>query len=77
MIKTTDYFTRRRKDRPYLQDEWLVRAWHAPEYVETQPDGRVRHYIYVKEHDKYLRVVFEGDLVHNAFLDRNFIGQKH
>ena len=71
-MKTTLYFDRRRNDRLYLRDEWLKEAWEKPEYVELQPDGRKRHYIYIPEHQKYLRVVFEGEMVHNAFLDSAF-----
>ena len=41
---------------------------------EAQKDGRVRKWIYIKEVDKYLRVVFlqDGETVHNTFFDRNF-----
>jgi hypothetical protein len=76
-MEVTQYFAGRRKDRPYLQDKWLQKALDEPEYVEVQPDGRKRHYIYISEYDKYLRVVFEGEMVHNAFLDRRFKGKRH
>jgi hypothetical protein len=75
-MKTTHYFDRRRLDRPYLRDEWLKQAQENPEYVELQLDGRKRHYIYISEHQKYLRVVFEGEMVHNAFLDTAFTRKK-
>ncbi len=41
---------------------------------EMQKDGRIRRWIYIKEVDRYLRVVFmqDGETVHNAFFDRNF-----
>jgi len=71
-MKVTPYFARRRKDRSYLRDEWIKEAWDKPEYAELQPDGRKRHYIYIREHQKFLRVVFEGEMVHNAFLDSAF-----
>ena len=72
-MKTTWYFdTVVRMKRPYLRDEWLEEAWHNPIYADLQPNGRVSHFIYVPEFCKYLRVVFEGDIVHNAYLDRNF-----
>jgi len=76
-MKTTPYFDRRRKDRMYLRDEWLAEAWDKPVHVETQPDGRKQHYIYIPQHQKYLRVVFEGEMVHNAFLDSNFTRKRH
>lgn len=78
-MKTTPYFDRRRKekDRAYIRDEWLTEARERPFYREKQPDGRMRHYIYIPEHKKYLRVVFEGEMVHNAFLDRNFTAKRH
>ena len=42
--------------------------------VEIQKDDRIRKWIYVKEVDKYLRVILlsDGVTVHNAFFDRNF-----
>lgn len=42
--------------------------------METQPDGRIRHWVFISELDKYLRVVTleDGETVHNAFPDRNF-----
>ena len=72
MKKTNYYSNTVLTRRPYLREEWLKEAWEAPLYVETQPDGRKRHFIYISEYDKYLRVVFEDDFVHNAFLDRRF-----
>lgn len=72
-MKTTRYFEMTvRARRPYLRTEWLEQARDNPLHVEVQPDGRKRHFIYIAEYDKYLRVVFDGDLVHNAFLDRGF-----
>ncbi len=51
-------------------------ARQGKEFVkeEVQEDGRIRRWIYIKEADKYLRVVFlqDGETVHNAFFDRNF-----
>ena len=41
---------------------------------EVQTDGRVRYWIFVKELEKYLRIVTlaDGETVHNAFPDRDF-----
>jgi len=49
-----------------------------PVYSEIQPDGRIRHWIFIPELGKYLRVVTldDGETVHNAFPDRNFKGVK-
>ena len=40
---------------------------------EVQENGRVRHWGFVEELGKYLRVgtLAEGETVHNAFPDRN------
>lgn len=77
-MKTTRYFENIvRPKRPYLKDEWLIEAWKNPIHKQKQPNGRVRHYVYIAEAGKYLRVVFEGDIVHNAFLDRRFTLEKH
>ena len=46
----------------------------SPVRRETQPDGRIRHWVYVAELGRYLRVVTleDGETVHNAFPDRDF-----
>jgi hypothetical protein len=72
---TTAYF---RDDvllkRPYIRPEWCLEAISHPFRRETQPDGRIRHWIFVDELDRYLRVVTleDGVTVHNAFPDRRF-----
>ena len=44
--------------------------------IETakQPNGRLRHWVYIEEFRKYLRVVTleDGETVHNAFFDRGY-----
>ena len=74
-IPMTDYF---RNDvlikRPYIQLEWCRLALLNPVSREIQEDGRIRHWIFVAELDKYLRVVTleDGSTLHNAFPDRRF-----
>lgn len=74
-IPMTDYF---RNDvlmkRPYIQLEWCRLALLNPVSREIQEDGRIRHWIFVPELDKYLRVVTleDGSTIHNAFPDRRF-----
>jgi hypothetical protein len=72
----TDYF---RKDvlakRPYLRLEWCLAALSQPIRREIQAeDGRIRHWIFIPELDRYLRVVTlpDGVTLHNAFPDRRF-----
>lgn len=45
-----------------------------PMKKEIQPDGRIRYWGYVKELDKYLRIITldDGLTIHNVFPDRNF-----
>jgi hypothetical protein len=75
MQPMTDYF---RNDvlekRPYIRLDWCVTALNAPLRREVQPDGRIRHWLYVPELERYLRVVTlpDGVTLHNAFPDRNF-----
>lgn len=75
-MKFTQYFlyTRKRPDRSCIQDEWILNAIDNPIRVEIQKDERIRKWIYVKEVNKYLRVILlaDGVTVHNAFFDRNF-----
>lgn len=75
-MQTTDYF---RNDvlikRAYLREEWLVQALQSPYRREVQPeDGRIRHWVWIEELQRYLRVVTleDGQTVHNAFPDRRF-----
>ncbi len=60
--------------RPYLKMEWIEHVLNNPIRTEVQPNGRIRHWGYIAERDKYLRVVTEpdGETVHNAFFDRRF-----
>lgn len=60
--------------RPYLRQEWLAEVVANPLHVEMQPNGRIRHWAYIAELGKYLRVITEpdGETVHNAFPDRGF-----
>jgi hypothetical protein len=72
----TEYF---RNDvlvkRPYIQLEWCLAAIDTPFRKEIQPeDGRIRHWIFITELNRYLRVVTleDGVTLHNAFPDRRF-----
>lgn len=75
-METTDYF---RNDvmakRPYIKPEWLELALSQPLRREVQAeDGRIRHWVWIAELGKHLRVVTlpDGRTVHNAFPDRRF-----
>jgi hypothetical protein len=74
-MKITSYF----RDsvmvrRPYLKEEWLAQVLAQPVQTEIQQNGRIRHWAFIPELGKYLRVVTEadGETVHNAFPDRSF-----
>jgi len=74
-MKTTRYFEEQvLVKRPYLQREWCQLAINQPLQREVQENGRIRHWVYISELGKYLRVVTleDGETVHNAFPDRNF-----
>ena len=53
---------------------WCEQAVRMPLRREVQLDGRIRHWIFVRELGKYLRVVTleDGETIHNAFPDRDF-----
>jgi hypothetical protein len=75
-METTHYF---RNDvmvkRPYIKAEWLELALANPVLREVQvDDGRIRHWVWIEELGRYLRVVTleDGTTVHNAFPDRRF-----
>ncbi len=75
-MKFTLYFlyTRNRADRSCIKEEWIRNAIDNPLRTEVQKDGRIRKWIYIKEVDKYLRVILlsDGVTVHNAIFDRSF-----
>ena len=76
-MKTTRYFDELViVKRPYIRPEWCEQAIQHPERTEVQPDGRIRHWAFIPDLGKYLRVVTlpDGETVHNAFPDRNFKG---
>ena len=75
-MKFTNYFlhTRQRPDRQKIKMEWIEHVFRFPEHEQTQTDGRQRKWGYIKEVDKYLRIVVleDGKTVNNAFFDRDF-----
>jgi hypothetical protein len=74
-VKTTRYFEEQvLVRRPYLQREWCERTIGNSIRKELQPDGRIRHWCFIEEIGKYLRVVTleDGETILNAFPDRNF-----
>ncbi len=80
-MKTTQYFefTRNRKDRAQIKDDWIKSVVENPERKEIQSDGRIRKWGRISEINKYLRVILLGDgvTVHNAFFDRSYKEEKH
>ena len=64
-----------REKRPYIRLEWCQAALQNPVRRVVQPeDGRIRHWVWVGEIGRYLRVVTlpDGVTLHNAFPDRRF-----
>lgn len=49
-------------------------AINDPVRKEMQDNGRIRHWKYIPELNRYLRVITlnDGKTIHNAFPDRNF-----
>jgi len=74
-VKTTAYFEEQvLRKRPYLKQEWCLMTINNPVKKETQDNGRIRHWKYISELNRYLRVITleDGETIHNAFPDRNF-----
>ena len=71
-MDTTDYFERNVKSRRYEahQEAWIERVIANPYASEIQPDGRLRQWGFIDEANKWLRVITENGVVHNAFFDR-------
>ncbi len=77
-VKVTRYFeaVRQRPDRSLIQDAWIQRAIQSPIRQKIQADGRIRRWCQVPEMDnRYLRVILlpDGETIHNAFFDRDFV----
>ena len=71
-MKQTEYFKRRvLGERPYVELAWCEAAVREPEATEVQSDGRVRHWHFVSELDKYLRVATleDGETLHGGRRD--------
>jgi hypothetical protein len=76
---TTRYFREQvLRKRPYLRLEWCAAVLTAPLVREVQADGRIRHWAFVPELGRYLRVITleDGRTVLNAFPDRDFQPEK-
>jgi hypothetical protein len=74
-MKTTRYFEEQvLRKRPYIKLEWCEKALEDPIEEEIQPDGRIRHWVFITEIGRYLRVVTlgDGETIHNAFPDRGY-----
>jgi hypothetical protein len=74
-VKTTPYFRSSvLLRRPYLKSEYVESVLRGPLRTEVQANGRIRHWAFIPELGRYLRVVTEadGETVHNAFVDRGF-----
>jgi ribosomal protein L15E len=74
-VRVTAYYEWNvRLRRPDICDHWCETILADPIRTEVQPDGRIKHWGYVADVGRYLRVVTLGDrkTVHNAFFDRRF-----
>lgn len=74
-MKTTRHFREDVKPkRPYLKDGWCRYVVQNPEETEIQDNGRIRHWAFIEELGKYLRVVTlqDGETIHTAYPDRNY-----
>lgn len=74
-MKATPYFTSSvLVRRPYITEAMCREIIADAVRTETQPDGRIRYYGYVKSLGKWIRVVTldDGQTLHNAFPDRRF-----
>jgi hypothetical protein len=75
MMPTTRYFREQvLRKRPYLKLEWCQQILDKPARRLPEPNGRIRHWGFVTELGKWLRVVTleDGVTVHNAFPDRGY-----
>ena len=80
-VKTTRYFEEQvLRKRPYIRREWCENILAHPLRKEIQQDGRIRFWGAIGELEgRVLRVVTlaDGETVHNAFPDRNFVQEEN
>jgi hypothetical protein len=62
-MKCTQYFlfVRQRPDRTVIKEEWILKTINNPLKTEVQTDGRIRKWSFIKEVEKYLRVILLED----------------
>ena len=75
-MKTTEYFghVRKRPDRAIITEAWIIEVIDNATETRIQDDGRIKKWAFIKEANRYLRVILleDGETVHNAFFDRNY-----
>jgi len=75
-METSDHFDEvsKRSDRISIKDEWVGAARDDPACKEFQENGRVKHWSFVPEAGRWLRVVLleDRETVHTKFWDRAF-----
>ena len=76
-MKTTEYYRNSvlaRRPELTIYAAYVEHALVAPVEKQIQPDGRIRHWIYIPEAKKYLRVVTlaDGETAHNGMFDSAF-----
>lgn len=78
-MKTTRYFEEQvLRKRPYIRRLWCIDVVGHPIRREVQANGRIRFWGKVtvagETRPRFLRVVTldDGEMIHNAFFDRNF-----
>jgi len=61
-------------DRECLKVLDTFRVVEKPDGEKVQSDGRIKRWGWIKEEDKYLRVILleDKETVHNAFFDRDY-----
>ena len=75
-MKTTKYFdhVRQRPDRAMITDAWISEVVDSPIETVVQADGRFKKWAFIKDAERYLRVILleDGETIHNAFFDRGY-----
>jgi hypothetical protein len=72
----TEYFKKKvLAKRPYLKNEWIDYVVKNAVKKEHQKEkNRIKHWAYIKECEKYIKVITlnDGVTIHNAYPDKNF-----
>ena len=67
-LRFTSYYHSDKRDHPEVKEEWVAYVLAKP--THSSPDrGRMVYWRYIKDRGHWLKVVVDGEEVHNTYID--------